>query len=205
MFQAERRVVAGAAYHLACFSCQECKKLLDQTTACEAEGELLCKGCHTRLHHVSQLKVVEADKALDTSLILPREEGEGCPSCGGAVFAQERLQVGGKAYHRACLSCNACSRKLALSAVIVGEDGAAYCQGCHKQKFSHSGFSIPDPGLIQAAPGVGDGCRACGGKVFEPEKVASKTGLFHKQCFACNKCKKKLDSTLVYTFILIHH
>ena len=45
VYQAERRVAAGAAYHVACFSCQECKKLLDQTTACEAEGELLCKGC----------------------------------------------------------------------------------------------------------------------------------------------------------------
>ena len=200
VYQAERRVAAGAAYHVACFSCQECKKLLDQTTACEAEGELLCKGCFTRLHHVSQLKVAEADKALDTSLILPREEEEGCPSCKGAVFAQERLQVGGKAYHRACLSCTACSRKLALSAVIIGEDGEAYCQACHREKFSHSGFSIPDPALIQAAPGVGDGCRACGGKVYEPEKVASKTGIFHKQCFACKKCKKKLDSTLVYAF-----
>ena len=77
VFQAERRVAAGAAYHVACFSCQECKKLLDQTTACEVEGDLLCKGCFTRIHHVSQLKVAEADKALDTSLILPREEGEG--------------------------------------------------------------------------------------------------------------------------------
>ena len=59
---------------------------------------------------------------------------------------------------------------------------------------------MPGPAAIQAKPGDGDGCQACGGRVYEPEKVSSKTGLYHKQCFSCHQCKKKLDSTLVYAF-----
>ena len=34
----------------------------------------------------------------------------------------------------------------------------------------------------------------CNGKVFEAEKCPTKVGPFHKNCFSCIECSKKLDS-----------
>lgn len=56
-----------------------------------------------------------------------------------------------------------------------------------------------DTAKIKAGQGE-ESCRKCGGKVFELERIAAKTGVFHKQCLSCHGCKKKLDSTLVYHF-----
>ncbi len=45
------------------------------------------------------------------------------------------------------------------------------------------------------------GCRKCGGKVFDLERVATSAGgVYHKQCLSCDGCKTRLDSTLVYPF-----
>jgi hypothetical protein len=43
-----------------------------------------------------------------------------------------------------------------------------------------------------------DGCKKCGGKVFDLEKVASTgSNVYHKQCLSCDDCRSRLDSTLV--------
>ena len=34
------------------------------------------------------------------------------------------------------------------------------------------------------------------GKVFEAEKMTSKSGLYHKKCFTCGNCKRALDYQL---------
>ena len=56
-----------------------------------------------------------------------------------------------------------------------------------------------NPALIKANR-ADESCKRCGGKVFELERLTSKTGVFHKQCFACYGCNKKMDSTLVYHY-----
>ena len=203
VYQAERRVAGSASYHIRCFSCKECRRLLDQGSFWEGpDKELLCKCCHLRLHQVSMTKAAEADKALDLSLIKPKDEEHGCPRCGGAVFPQEATKAGKSSYHRTCLACCHCDRRLEVSAILVGEDDQVYCQTCHIQQCSAvlRSYSSPSTASIQATPGAGDACLACGGKVYEPEKISSKTGLYHKQCFSCQLCKKKLDSTLVHAF-----
>ena len=146
------------------------------------------------------LRVAESEKALDTSLLKPQEDSLGCPACGGAVFPLECVKAGNASYHRGCLACRLCAKKLTPAAVILEEGGKVYCRPCHKTTFPTGGYSIPDPALIQALPASLEGCQACGGKVYEPERVSSKTGIYHKNCFSCHQCKKKLDSTLVYAF-----
>lgn len=56
-----------------------------------------------------------------------------------------------------------------------------------------------NPALLKAAQGEA-ACRKCEGKVFELERIDSKAGTYHKQCFACDGCRKSLDSTLVYHY-----
>jgi hypothetical protein len=38
-----------------------------------------------------------------------------------------------------------------------------------------------------------DKCPKCSGKVFDAEKVQLKNGNYHKQCFSCSLCSRKLD------------
>ena len=44
-------------------------------------------------------------------------------------------------------------------------------------------------------------CVNCEGKVYELERIVSpRKGLvFHKECFVCNFCRKKLDGTNSHT------
>jgi DNA-directed RNA polymerase subunit RPC12/RpoP len=41
----------------------------------------------------------------------------------------------------------------------------------------------------------GQGCPACGGKVFTAERAATRAGVFHSACLACSTCNKALDVT----------
>ena len=45
-----------------------------------------------------------------------------------------------------------------------------------------------------------ESCRKCGGKVYNLERISSKTGIWHRQCFNCNGCSATLTSTLVSGF-----
>ena len=51
---------------------------------------------------------------------------------------------------------------------------------------------------VKAIPGEENDkltCPRCGGKVFEAERMVTKFGSYHKNCFSCIECAKKLDST----------
>ena len=37
---------AGASWHKMCFTCSDCKKMLDSSTMAEKEGQIYCKSCH---------------------------------------------------------------------------------------------------------------------------------------------------------------
>ena len=50
---------------------------------------------------------------------------------------------------------------------------------------------------IKAKDGAKDGCPKCGGRVFEAEKMTTRTRVFHRKCFSCEECSRALDSTNV--------
>lgn len=64
----------------------------------------------------------------------PREtQGPKCPRCSKAVFLIERVYVGRKQWHRFCLNCATCSRRLDSSSLNeVGEGEQVFCPKCYK-------------------------------------------------------------------------
>jgi len=42
-----------------------------------------------------------------------------------------------------------------------------------------------------------DGCKRCGYKVFDAEKLMAAGRSWHRRCFSCANCSRHLDSTLV--------
>ena len=74
-----------------------------------------------------------------------------------------------------------------------------YCKHCYALKFGHRQKSDYKGWMdVKAIPGE-DGdkltCPRCSGKVFEAERMVTRVGSYHKPCFSCIECSKKLDST----------
>jgi hypothetical protein len=42
----------------------------------------------------------------------------------------------------------------------------------------------------------GEGCRRCHGLVYDAEKMAMRSGAYHKMCFTCALCRRALDYLL---------
>ena len=97
-----------------------------------------------------------------------------------------------------CYTCINCNRpQLDKLQVFVGFDRQLYCKTCYP-KIWHTPLPLESTSKIKADPGDCSGCPRCGGKVFEAEKMACRSGWYHKLCFSCKICKRLMDySTFV--------
>ncbi|XP_022120007.2 muscle LIM protein 1 isoform X4 [Pieris rapae] len=119
VYAAEERVAGGLKWHKMCFKCGLCQKLLDSTNCSEHEGELYCKMCHARkfgpkgygfgggagclsMDTGDHLKGENANglrtngACMEPRVIAKAPPGEGCPRCGGYVYAAEQQLARGK-------------------------------------------------------------------------------------------------------------
>nr|XP_053600570.1 muscle LIM protein Mlp84B isoform X7 [Plodia interpunctella] len=150
VYAAEERVAGGLKWHKMCFKCGLCQKLLDSTNCSEHEGELFCKVCHARKfgpkgygfgggagclsmdagEHLKADQDVRTNGAcLEPRVIAKAPPGEGCPRCGGYVYAAEQMLARGKGYHRRCFKCLNCNRTLDSMMHCDGPDREIYCRG----------------------------------------------------------------------------
>ena len=58
-------------------------------------------------------------------------EGQGCPRCGGAVFAAELVLAKGREWHRKCFKCKDCTKTLDSIIACDGPDRDVYCRTCY--------------------------------------------------------------------------
>ncbi|XP_077293234.1 muscle LIM protein at 60A isoform X2 [Arctopsyche grandis] len=241
VYAAEERVAGGLKFHKMCFKCGMCSKLLDSTNCTEHEGELFCKNCHARKYgpkgygfgggagclsmdtgaHIAGEGARTNGACMEPRVIAKAPEGQGCPRCGGFVYAAEQMLARGRGYHRRCFKCLNCNRTLDSTMHCDGPDLNIYCRGCYAQRYGprgigHSGMSslglmcdikdvewqsdqapkttLIDTACIKAAPG--QGCPRCGGVVFAAELVLAKSREWHRKCFKCHDCTKTLDSII---------
>ncbi|XP_063989313.1 muscle LIM protein Mlp84B isoform X1 [Diachasmimorpha longicaudata] len=239
VYAAEERVAGGLKWHKMCFKCGLCSKLLDSTNCSEHEGELFCKVCHARKfgpkgygfgggagclsmdqgEHLQRDGEYRGSNAvMEPRAIAKAPDGEGCPRCGGYVYAAEQMLARGRGYHKACFKCKICGRSLDSTLHCDGPDGDVYCRACYPKQFGprgigHAGVlwiglqsdiedngdaapktTVIDTAAIQAPPGKG--CPRCGGVVFAAEQVLAKSREWHRKCFKCRDCTKTLDSII---------
>ncbi|KAJ7248895.1 hypothetical protein B0H12DRAFT_1123229 [Mycena haematopus] len=69
-----------------------------------------------------------------------------CPRCTKTVYAAEQvLGPGRKFYHKPCLSCMTCKKRLD-SFTLLEHDQEPYCKSCHAKNFgTHNISNRPDP------------------------------------------------------------
>uniref|UniRef100_A0A4Y0AMM6 LIM zinc-binding domain-containing protein n=1 Tax=Anopheles funestus TaxID=62324 RepID=A0A4Y0AMM6_ANOFN len=232
VFAAEQVLSKGREWHRKCYKCRDCSKTLDSIIACDGpDRDVYCKTCYgkkwgphgygfacgsgflqTDCMSEDQLASQKPMVTIDTTVI-KAPQGQGCPRCGGMVFAAEQQLAKGTMWHKKCFNCNECHRPLDSMIACDGPDREIHCRACYGKLFGPKGFGFGHtPTLVstdaQAAPvhtdakpangpkaKDGKGCTRCGYAVYEAEKMLSKNRIWHKRCFSCFECHKSLDST----------
>ena len=62
-----------------------------------------------------------------------------CTGCGKAVYAAELVLGAGNKYHKLCLKCCQCAKRLD-SSNMVDRDFDLYCRGCYSKLFGPKGY-----------------------------------------------------------------
>ncbi|EDV37514.2 uncharacterized protein Dana_GF11368 [Drosophila ananassae] len=240
VYAAEQMLARGKGYHRRCFKCIQCNKTLDSTLHCDGpDKDIYCRGCYAQkfgargyghigissLGLMSDIKDSEwqSEMAPKTAAInveqIQAPLGEGCPRCGGVVFAAEQVLSKGRPWHRKCFKCRDCTKTLDSIIACDGPDNEVHCKTCYGKKWGPHGYGFacgssflqtdgvslediasqrpfvcPDTTSIKAPDG--EGCPRCGGAVFAAELQLSKGKMWHRKCFNCARCHRPLDSVL---------
>lgn len=78
---------------------------------------------------------------IDTAIIQARP-GEGCPRCGGVVYAAEQVLSKGREWHRKCYKCHDCTKQLDSIIGCDGPDRDVYCRTCYGKKWGPHGYGF---------------------------------------------------------------
>uniref|UniRef100_A0A8C0HDS5 Cysteine and glycine-rich protein 1 n=1 Tax=Chelonoidis abingdonii TaxID=106734 RepID=A0A8C0HDS5_CHEAB len=155
VYFAEEVQCEGNSFHKSCFLCLVCKKNLDSTTVAVHGEEIYCKSCYGKKYGPKGYGYGQGAGTLSTdkgeSLGIKSEESQphrptnnpnasklaqkvggadGCPRCGQAVYAAEKVIGAGKSWHKACFRCAKCGKGLE-STTLADKDGEIYCKGEH--------------------------------------------------------------------------
>lgn len=68
--------------------------------------------------------------------------GQGCPRCGGMVFAAEQQLAKGTMWHKKCFNCAECHRPLDSMLACDGPDKEIHCRACYGKLFGPKGFGF---------------------------------------------------------------
>ncbi|KAG8229004.1 hypothetical protein J437_LFUL009167 [Ladona fulva] len=87
--------------------------------------------------------------------------GQGCPRCGGMVYAAEQQLAKGTMWHKKCFNCAECHRPLDSMLACDGPDKEVHCKSCYGKRFGPKGFGFGyAPTLVSTdgeAPVIHDG------------------------------------------------
>merc|ERR1719384_1293044 len=197
VFQAEEVNIKGRVYHKKCLSCKHCKRPIDiSILAVGPDDEIYCQICCNKISWPGNYA-----GASDTTLIAG-DDGEptNCPRCNGKVFEAEKMNTKKGLYHKKCFSCISCRSQLHYYGAIEGPDDEVYCRVCYLRAYGPGGknkYGDATPYPVENE-GDEDACVRCGSKVFEMDKIITKTGMMHKHCLSCNECKTNLDASSFY-------
>ncbi|XP_057290437.1 cysteine and glycine-rich protein 1-like [Hydractinia symbiolongicarpus] len=140
-----------------------------------------------------------------------------CGRCGKKVYHAEEKVGALRSWHKiGCYTCKDCNVTLSSTTVAEAmEENEIYCKSCYGRKYGPKGYGYgAGAGTLSmdAAEGKwaettgpltaagmsymgGNRCPRCGGSVYHAEEVLGAGMSWHRGCFNCHTCNKKLDST----------
>ena len=88
VFPAEMVTMKTGHFHKKCFSCCECKRVLDVSNACDGPNkDIFCQTCYAK-YFGPMTRWFDHDKYNETDII-KSVDGQGCPRCSGTVYEME--------------------------------------------------------------------------------------------------------------------
>ena len=128
-----------------------------------------------------------------------------CRRCQGRVYEAEKMMAKCGWFHRGCFKCFSCNKIMDASNYQDGLKDGVFCNGCHKMmleeittKNSQYAKAVTSTSIIKGTD-TSQCCPRCYGVVFDAEKMAMRSGNYHKKCFTCSACKRNLDYLLAVT------
>jgi len=215
----KKSVYAGEAlsfekmiFHRDCFRCSKCqKKLKDNiSNARHLKGVIYCLKCFKADGKLAEQGKSNWHKGQHKSTGGSGKYGGGgkvCVSCNKTVYLAEMTMLDKKPYHKKCLRCADCGKKVVNANVF---EGKPYCNKCwtsggyaSKQlkigwkKKGGTGNSNGHSSGSSRYGGGGTPCNYCGKTVFMGETMTYEKIIYHPKCFMCTDCNKKIDPTKV--------
>ncbi|XP_069702823.1 cysteine and glycine-rich protein 2-like [Periplaneta americana] len=219
VYDAEMQSAFGRRWHLFCFSCYNCRRLLDISEATPSNRELYCRPCSSSLlntcrdvvllHRPDPTKDAPEDSpavgvssasALQTPThsLRPAASPTAITAWYNRQHPSRYSDVGGLS----CRSDEELSRpprpyeyeSLGLSSDRPYEDDDrldVYFRGDCGEDVSLTKSKSP-------CFGGGVTCRRCGRKVYHAEMVLASGAAFHTVCFSCSACRKPLDTINIF-------
>eukprot|EP00310_Coccolithus_braarudii_P002609 CAMPEP_0183375430 /NCGR_PEP_ID=MMETSP0164_2-20130417/117339_1 /TAXON_ID=221442 /ORGANISM="Coccolithus pelagicus ssp braarudi, Strain PLY182g" /LENGTH=138 /DNA_ID=CAMNT_0025552597 /DNA_START=9 /DNA_END=422 /DNA_ORIENTATION=+ len=127
--------------------------------------------------------------------------GETCDACGKTVYIAERVLANRCTFHKDCLKCSACGKRLAGGDWFL-EGSIIFCKAHLLQKRKSepevpckAPKTVSTPLLASAATssgphgfsfgGGGERCCRCDKIVYTAERATANGCVWHKDCFRC--------------------
>ena len=93
------------------------------------------------LSYVLHSELAPKTCVIDTACI-KAPPGQGCPRCGGVVFAAEQVLSKGREWHRKCFKCKDCNKTLDSIIACDGPDKDVYCKTCYGKNWGPHGYGF---------------------------------------------------------------
>jgi len=156
-------VACRRKWHKLCLKCEECDKLLSVGAYQEHDDCPFCKQCYGKLFgpkgygfaggsaglsanrdDETQEQVTMRNSYAESQVPKRSSNYSGapeCPRCEQPVYFAEEIFAIGMKWHKACLKCNSCGKKLDSSAVNE-HDQEIYCRTCYSKHFGVKGYGF---------------------------------------------------------------
>lgn len=212
--EARRTLANGFQYHDRCFDCGQCNKTIQTTDFYQTETLTpLCLDCYetsklpkcsvcskyisgpyliidNKPVHNECFKCARCSAKLDNETGFFRDKDTQQPICGacnialngsrcfkcGKVIEKDGVTFNDRDYHQECYTCDTCGKQLVrMKKTLTDKVGLGlYCEPCFVDNFAPKCAKCSRP-IPPYLPGT----------EFEGKS-------YHKECFACSRCKKSL-------------
>lgn len=117
-----------------------------------------------------------------------------CPVCSQRVYFNEGKGYMGRSWHFKCFKCIHCSKALESGIANLLEDDSVCCSNCYRKLYASSRTTTKkkEEYVNHDDP---ECCPRCGKRVYFAEQLLSLGRKWHKMCFTCASCNKRVDSS----------
>eukprot|EP01006_Ploeotia_vitrea_P061219 TRINITY_DN77528_c0_g1_i1.p2 TRINITY_DN77528_c0_g1~~TRINITY_DN77528_c0_g1_i1.p2 ORF type:complete len:262 (-),score=100.29 TRINITY_DN77528_c0_g1_i1:15-800(-) len=211
VYAAEQVLGAGKAWHKHCFNCKSCRTRLDSTSLRdhkEEDGsvEIYCKSCHGKAFGPAGYGFGQGAGVLSHTKVSKPADVSASASSNSSAAASSSYSSASKG-----VFCTQCGKGPVPSGNFCPECGAklqSKQQPGSKPQQQQPPKPPAKPSNVSAARAMFGGgatkpmkfggapkCGRCQKSVYAAEKVLGAGQSWHKACFKCTTCNKRLDSS----------